>query len=141
MLIFDNVATWDTAFHPTRPFASYNELYKLLDPEHAEMKATFYLVGLMYNTGKAIDMKEIQKCLVLLDPRLDWNKEVLRPLQCKRFYLKNLGLPDAVVERVWNDHVQRDVVHQAIRRCAWEAAAAFDDVFAPLVANRHSTNQ
>jgi hypothetical protein len=136
MFLSDTFSQWDIAFHHTRFSRCFRDLYKFLDPEHAEMKATFYLIDLAYYKERPLDMEEFREGLALLDSRLDWNREVDLPSRYKKFVLKSLGLPDSVVEKIWNDHLRHEIVVNAIIRCAMDAAASEFEELSHIVVNR-----
>jgi hypothetical protein len=136
MFLSDTFAKWDVTFHHTRFSRCFHDLYKFLDPDHAEMKATFYLIDLAYYKERPLDMKKFQECLALLDSRLDWNKEVDLPSRYMKFVLRSLGLPEFVLEKIWNDHLRHEIVVNAIIRCAMDAAASEFEEMSHVVENR-----
>ena len=118
--------SWDKAVHPVPPKHCFSILYTLLDPYNQEMMATLYLADLVAKPRETMNLQDIQECLAILDPLFDWKEQVELPLQYKRAFLENMGLPEDIQAMIWREHVERDVVNQAVICCA-RGVVALDD--------------
>jgi hypothetical protein len=130
---------WDPTLHPTPLKDSLNLLHALLKlslhPEQKETKATLFLIEYLYYPKESVPLKDIQMCLATIDPTFDWQAAVVQPLKYKRLLLQNSFLPDDIREKIWSEHVQPDVLHQAIRQCAWGVIIVPNDAASQVALN------
>ena len=116
------------SMHPTPLKDSFPALFAVVRPGEKEMMATLQLVQLMCNPrDEMMNLNNVQEWMALINPTFDWNEHVARPLQYKQLLLQDTHLPEDVQTMIWNHHVQPDVVHQAIRRCAQDVVFVMDD--------------
>ncbi|GAX12454.1 hypothetical protein FisN_24Hh028 [Fistulifera solaris] len=130
---------WDPTLHPTPLKDSLNLLHALLKlslhPEQKETKATLFLIEYLYYPREPVPLKEIQKCLTTIDPAFDWQAAIVRAMKYKRLLLQSTFLPDDLRKMIWSEHVQPDVLHQAIRQCAWGVVIVPNDAASQVALN------
>ncbi|GAX29575.1 hypothetical protein FisN_24Lh028 [Fistulifera solaris] len=130
---------WDPTVHPAPlkdSFHSLRALLKLsLHPEQKETRATLFLIEYLYYPKESTPLEEIQKCLATIDPTFDWQATFVQPLKYKQSLLQSTLLPDDVRQMIWSEHVQPDVLHQAIRQCAWGVVIVSDEAMSQAALN------